>query len=350
MLQTRVVPFIKVIFSHDYYRDGSMKGLQIVPTPLTVNIMRKTGLFGRQRGNEYQLGYTVGKTNRRLEDDDEVIPLVFSLNTTNANFQSISEVPLYLPGEKVFYFTNREKTKSTAEKPTSLTTDESPTVGVQDLYQVRGTLLSLTAESGKIKVGLPTGKTIAQSEEASNGKSVLQVNLSRYAPDLLTVETEGNEPEKFYCAGARMNFNFGMLHLCADKGMLSADTTKAEQPLYLYRVHFEARKVFFRYYFLSERINEMSDIKITHSEFEISFTASAEKKTLTDGSTALAVISDRPLPLLEVRKGSFQASFIRDSESGRRINITLPDPDPGRIRGEGRGEKQKLFSDVYVYV
>lgn len=332
-MQSEIKIFLKVTFFHSFYENKKMRNLVFRPTPQTVQFMRKAGLYSRTQGNELMIGCNLAKTPLFFDENTKQIMLVFRLNNSNPYFQSISDIPIYPPNEHTFYFDNL-----TNEEKLQLTKNTSGIVSEKDLFKVGSPLIDLTQSQEEInKISMPNSEIIYPNDSPNTNES--HVNLSPYLPNLFNI-TKENTTENIYCFSNPMTHHFGMLHLYFDKEMLSET--------HEYEINFAHRHTYWRYYFIGEKITEQTDISIENQNNNTPFALSDTMKILRNGQQARTAISTKPIAQIEKQYSHFQASIVLDIESGKRITITLPNPDPSRLSGEKVGEELRLYSDIYV--
>lgn len=350
----KVISFIKVTWTHLFYKGGIMKDLTVMPTAQTAKFMQKAGLFCKMKLNELEIACNPNRIKLFLEDESLKILLTFEIKNSNPYFQGISDIPMYLPHKNLFYFNNLNKVITKDDEPIQLAKAASKLVSHKDLFEIKSIQFQFKTEGeartsiGNIKISNPLGEVLGEyKKEAEPKPDIFRINLQQHAPDLFTIEQEDTEEkEEAYCFASVMSHSFGRLHIYIDKTML-VEEAEVSNTKNNFQIQFSNRKTLWRYYFIGDRLNNKSDILITHPEYDISFKP-AKPATLNNGIPAWKVISTQPIPLLEESKHNFSASLILDAESGRRENILLPNPDLANVRGEGR-EQAKKFILIFTY-
>ena len=349
-MNNQITPFIKVSFKHLFFSTENMRDIQIAPTQKTAILIKNIGLFFKVGSADMMLGYSE-KTMQYLEDDPSKIMLVFVIKNENPHFQNYTQVTRFIPDEKVFYFDNLNKEVN--ENNLTLLHD-GDYVEDENLIELRNPKYEMKLEEGATEIVILDqleNEIIKYELEGDENLEKIPIYLEEVAPGFFHLIQNNEKYSSVYIADPSVGNNFGMLHLFFDLEMLE-DQEFAEDNMikWNYEIRFLNRVTYWRYYFINDTFNGAPSFEITHTEEDIVFSLSEEKKQLINGGEAWVMISQTPIPVKEKYSHHFSVTFKTKSESGREVTVELPNADMTRIRRELKDGKEIMYSDMYIYL
>jgi len=337
MSSSKITTLINIKVSHLFFQSGKMKGWNIASTISTRKLMRKSGLFFKHKGIETTIGFTHIKTAEFLENHKTALSLDFIITIPNPYFQNFTKIPLFSPVEKYLYFKNWKDANSGNNG--SITVGHNPTI-----------------------ISKFTNQFLHQTPSVN-------------AEDLFSKSEDFTKLYPSYSSS-----NIGIINLKINKELLTGAEEENFQP-YQYKIHFEARKTIWRYFFLNNKQGLYENIKISDDtnmkKKEEELHTSKGDYRLSDGNVVKGYSLTKPRALKEYYPDNLKAELVKKVKMQAKIRVnefatltrsitangkTIPERNnnpkiilPNATEQTTRGIKTangtvQMYSDIYVYM
>lgn len=141
--------------------------------------------------------------------------------------------------------------------------------------------------------------------------------------------------------------SIGLVRLHIDAASLIPDSD-GNIPSKQYEIRFETRAVKWRYFLISDQLDESYSMVITHPQSSFS---AFEKKQLVTGQGAWCSTSENTIPLHDQFTGQVSLDIQKDDMPALGTPISLPNVSAESIKGEAMPDGSvELFADMYVYL
>lgn len=388
-----------VTVSHTYYTQdsGLCPDFQVVPTQATAKLMATLGLAFKSERAGFSVFYQTEMLNgifdylRREEQADPMnrgfwSRLTFLMKVVNPEFVGVTALPLCLTEARAnLYGCNLE-----AHLPDRPVVEEFEGMALlapgdfmhgDALYELIGNELDLTIPpeakrvtvsdiSGAVVLFWPNTPDEKLLDESAGEKHVI-IDLSTLPHDLYTIALED---AKFRPIVIKDRYPFTKLYVPPDGGsmalldMLFTKPDRKKKGLYpippmfgktnppadkcgelRYRLSFEARRTYWRYYVVSQVPGRLAGLKIEGPGAQ--FGEQAKPVKLPDGSRARLFTTDTALPLRQKSAQRFQLTGSRRDPGGQdnailRLRLPVAPPAPVWPADESAAGTSEMF--VYV--
>jgi hypothetical protein len=355
-IQTKYSLLMKVNFLHDYFIEGALKNIEIVPDNMTKLMLKQYQLKAAQEGSALVLGY--GKSvsdHSAIADLKNPIKLSFWVKINDPNFLNYTAIPFEF-GNHIYHFTNRPNDKLEDEYG-NLSSDEF--VSESDRLPISGAVLDYRLDEAQenlmVEVANELGEIVFE-RRYKGMTSVCSLNLSQEPAGKYTLLLDGLEEFSFYVAPDGAKNIFGVVDIYIDpKDKSPFSLFENSQPVQKkqYNVHFRARAVKWKYI-----ISETNANNPQHSEHEIYDNSKTEKEqkftdaqnlVLDNGNKAVVFSTSTPVAFREIQEQKFKIKTLR-GKSGVEWITDLPNASAKSMLKVENNSKKDFFSEIMVYL
>lgn len=289
-MRTDYLRIFDIRIYHDFFKDGMYSDLSFIPDGKTMLLFKKYRLFWRSEGNHHYLftGKTAGEAPT-LAYASEELNLRFRLESKTPFFYNITELPYPENFSTILTF-NTLETATSSEEPALL----SVTMGERI--------------AGEDRPALPVS-AIGYLDVTIGGKQANAIPLPKPVSD-------------------------------------------EEERVWKYRIHFESRKITWRYYIINRRTQAIRQMELSDGVNPLPFRGGDTVPLRSGHESAVSILLDEAPRLSEAPDMKPMLIVKEDTESGaeRILKFQLPTPDYRRITPEGHGENQRTYADMYFYL
>jgi hypothetical protein len=355
-IQTKYSLLLKVNFLHDFFIEGALKNIEIVPDNMTKLMLKQYQLKAAQEGSALVIGY--GKSvsdHSAIADLKNPLKLSFWVKVNDPNFLNYTAIPFEF-GNHIYHFTNRPNDKLEDEYA-NLSSDQY--VSETDRLPISGAVLDYrldeAQENLKVEVANELGEIVFE-RQYKGMTSVCSLNLSQEAAGKYTLLLDGLEEFSFYIAPDGAKNIFGVVDIYIDpKDKSPFSLFENSQPVQKkqYNVHFRARSVKWKYI-----ISETNANNPQHSEHEIYDNSKTNKEqkftdaqniVLENGNKAVVFSTSTPVAFREIQEQKFKIRTLR-GKSGVEWVTDLPNPSAKSLLKVENNSKKDFFSEIMVYL
>ena len=355
-IQTKYSLLLKVNFLHDFFIEGALKNIEIVPDNMTKLRLKQYQLKAAQEGSALVIGY--GKSvsdHSAIADLKNPLKLSFWVKVNDPNFLNYTAIPFEF-GNHIYHFTNRPNDKLEDEYA-NLSSDQY--VSETDRLPISGAVLDYrldeAQENLKVEVANELGEIVFE-RQYKGMTSVCSLNLSQEAAGKYTLLLDGLEEFSFYIAPDGAKNIFGVVDIYIDpKDKSPFSLFENSQPVQKkqYNVHFRARSVKWKYV-----ISETNANNPQHSEHEIYDNSKTNKEqkftdaqniVLENGNKAVVFSTSTPVAFREIQEQKFKIRTLR-GKSGVEWVTDLPNPSAKSLLKVENNSKKDFFSEIMVYL
>jgi hypothetical protein len=355
-IQTKYSLLLKVNFLHDFFIEGALKNIEIVPDNMTKLMLKQYQLKAAQEGSALVIGY--GKSvsdHSAIADLKNPLKLSFWVKVNDPNFLNYTAIPFEF-GNHIYHFTNRPNDKLEDEYA-NLSSDQY--VSETDRLPISGAVLDYrldeAQENLKVEVANELGEIVFE-RQYKGMTSVCSLNLSQEAAGKYTLLLDGLEEFSFYIAPDGAKNIFGVVDIYIDpKDKSPFSLFENSQPVQKkqYNVHFRARSVKWKYV-----ISETNANNPQHSEHEIYDNSKTNKEqkftdaqniVLENGNKAVVFSTSTPVAFREIQEQKFKIRTLR-GKSGVEWVTDLPNPSAKSLLKVENNSKKDFFSEIMVYL
>jgi hypothetical protein len=355
-IQTKYSLLLKVNFLHNYFIEGALKNIEIIPDNMTKIRMNQYHLKSAQEGSGLVVGYGKSVTNHSaIGDLKEPLKLTFWVKINDTNFLNYTAIPFEF-GNHIYHFTNRANDKL-EEEYGNLSSDQF--VSVADRLPISGSVLDYRLEEAQenllVEVANELGEIVFE-RQYKGMTSVCSLNLSQEPAGKYTLLLDGLEEFSFYVAPDGAKNVFGVVDIYVDpkdKSPFSLFENDLPVKKKEYNVHFKARAVKWKYIVCETNVNNPQ-----HSEHEIYDNSKTDKEqkftdaqnlVLENGNKAVVFITSTPVPFREIQEQKFKIRTLR-GKSGVEWVTDLPNPLAKSMLKVENNSKKDFFSEIIVYL
>ena len=353
----------QVALKHGFYAGGKCRNMVLEPTASTAGLMNRYELKWKADAKGYFLAY--GREVTRpipLAFAAKPLCLRFLLNCSDPYFFNITAIPFFKINKEILYFNNLSTTVP-GDQPSSLSQSEK--VNGTDVLPVYGSMFNIDFPAGNIMVLRNIHNQEVPEFIGQDGKKIDWIKRSEepslpdqfqitgvLSPGKYAMDT-GQEPLKwFYYSPERLTpGTLGIVEIYigeSDNNMVPApDRDEATAALAKwFGISFEPRSTLWRYYLMNSKDNkaELQPSEVTDGKSKLAFTI-GPPQILRNGDSAIPVVSDTPITLLEQQVIRPQLKLVKKDEG-----VNLPTPDWQQITPEGKQNDQHVYSDMYIYI
>ena len=355
-IQTKYSLLLKVNFLHDFFIEGALKNIEIVPDNMTKLMLKQYQLKAAQEGSALVIGY--GKSvsdHSAIADLKNPLKLSFWVKVNDPNFLNYTAIPFEF-GNHIYHFTNRPNDKLEDEYA-NLSSDQY--VSETDRLPISGAVLDYrldeAQENLKVEVANELGEIVFE-RQYKGMTSVCSLNLSQEAAGKYTLLLDGLEEFSFYIAPDGAKNIFGVVDIYIDpKDKSPFSLFENSQPVQKkqYNVHFRARSVKWKYVIYETNANNPQ-----HSEHEIYDNSKTNKEqkftdaqniVLENGNKAVVFSTSTPVAFREIQEQKFKIRTLR-GKSGVEWVTDLPNPSAKSLLKVENNSKKDFFSEIMVYL
>ena len=353
-LRYQYTPLFTLKVLHNFYLKQTSDELKLSPTPRTVGLVDKMRFMLKEKDGEFNALFD----NSRLEalgyflNHFDHIKFSFWLYSSNDYFINFTDLPTETT-DSILYFNNLEprpdqngefflhdtdfinEAQFAPLRPSSfgyLPSKEGAQIEIRDSY-------NQLVQNGVVDPGLK-----------------FQVEVGPSGEGLYKILEDGDENSRFVYPGQNLAKNpLALIEIeLSDeikKEIIAKIQAEEVPPVYKYKIRFEARSTYWKYFIASKYLNGLDQVEIQSPDTDISFTG-PEEVTLVNGDKAFSFLSEKVLPLQEFPQHVFQLKKGNGpGESGGRMLLDrLPVPSVQSIIPESRSNGSKIFSEIFVYL
>lgn len=355
-IQTKYSLLLKVNFLHDYFIEGALKNIEIVPDNMTKLMLKQYQLKAAQEGSGLVVGYGKSVSDRSaIADLKKTLKLSFWVKINDTNFLNYTAIPFEF-GNHIYHFTNRPNDKLEDEYG-NLSSDEF--VSVADRLPISGSVLDYRLEEAQenllVEVANELGEIVFE-RQYKGMTSVCSLNLSQEPAGKYTLLLDGLEEFSFYVAPDGAKNVFGVVDIYVDPKDKSAFSLfENELPVQKkeYNVHFKARAVKWKFIVCETNANNPQ-----HTEHEIYDNSKTDKEqkftdaqnlVLENGNKAVVFSTSTPVPFREIQEQKFKIRTLR-GKSGVEWVTDLPNSSAKSMLKVENNSKKDFFSEIMVYL
>lgn len=356
-LQTKYEQFFKVDILHDYFEGGLFPAIEIIPDKMTTLRLKQYQLKAACDGASLIVGFGSGTTaGPSIGQIDKPVKLSFWLKINDQNYLNYTNLP-YEFGDYIYHFTNRD-TDKIEDEFSNLSNDEF--VQEMDRLALSGRMFDYRFEDPmddvEVQVVNELGEVVFE-QQLEGESSMCTVRLDDEDPGKYTLLLDGLDEFSFYLAGDGIKNMFGVIDIYIDKeddGPFSLFTEDGAPVVKKdYNIHFKNRAVRWKYLFLETNMANPQHIEHEiynsgkHSK-NVNFTK-AESVELDDGSMAVMIETEAPLPFLEKQEERFKLRTLRGKSKIEWVT-DLPVPSAKDMLKVNINDKNDVFSEIIVYL
>jgi hypothetical protein len=188
---------------------------------------------------------------------------------------------------------------------------------------------------------------------ASEKRGSMVVDLSHVPYGKYSLEAGKRGRYDFYVAEDASGHQFGMVDIYLDSlgtALLNRDAKDMDDVVkpQVYYMHFQARPTYWRYFFLNYKNSKVAPAAIREENEELEFTPPREGILDSVGAKAFISESTVPLELKDRPQFTLYLERVLGQRSMKDMRLPLPSADKVKpVRTEG---KEKIYSDVFVYL
>ena len=355
-IQTKYSLLLKVNFLHNYFIEGALKNIEIIPDNMTKLRMKQYQLKSAQEGSCIVVGYGKSVSNHSaIGDLKEPLKLTFWVKINDTNFLNYTAIPFEF-GNHIYHFTNRPNDKIEDEYA-NLSSDQF--VSVADRLPIAGAVLDYRLDEAQenllVEVANELGEIVFE-RRYQGSTSVCSLNLSQEPAGKYTLLLDGLEEFSFYVAPDGAKNIFGVVDIYIDpKDKSPFSLFENELPVQKkeYKIHFKARAVKWKYIVCETNVNnpqhsdhEIYDNSKTTKEQKFS---DAENIVLDNGTKAVVFSTLTAVPFKEIQEQKFKIKTLR-GKSGVEWITDLPNPSAKSLLKVENNTKKDFFSELMVYL
>lgn len=339
---------LKLGVTHTFFGDEKPDIFSWQPSSETVRLLNQMGILIRYATDSVLLlaSSAEEESMRKKVQENPTFTLSFAVYSENAYFTHFSQMPLEQKG-KCFYFHNMH-TKSNALHAAEFATDADALPYMAGKYVVGGqkkdSILNLAHSY------LPAQEEITTLE---NGEATAYLSALPFGKYTITSKTK-TEATFLHIAPPAGKTLVGWVDIFIDEKMsaewVQGISTSQKIKAKIYQIKFEARKTFWKYYFISKYLPNLDHTEIESTGNNIPF----EKPTeviLPNGTKATCFESKQAQSLKKKSNLSMQLIRKKDAKGNniRQVLCKVPAPNFEGLRAESRQTDAKIFSEVIIY-
>jgi hypothetical protein len=356
-LQTKYEQFFKVDVRHDYFEGGMFPAIEIIPDKMTKVRLKQYQLKAACDGPSLIVGFgSASSTGPSIAQIDKPVKLSFWLKINDQDFLNYTNVP-YEFGDYIYHFTNRDEDKIEDE---FANLSNSQYVEEMDRLPLTGRMFDYRFEDPMDDVEVQVTNELGEVvfEQQMEGEATMcTIRLDDADPGKYTLLLDGLDEFSFYLAGDGIRNMFGVIDIYIDKeddGEFSLFTEDGNPVLKKdFNIHFKNRAVRWKYLFLET--NMANPQHIEHEIYnsgksggDVKFTK-AEEVELDDGSMAVMIETEGPVPFKEKQEERFKLRSLRGKSKIEWVT-DLPVPSAKSMLKVNINDKNDVFSEIIVYL
>jgi hypothetical protein len=355
-IQTKYSLLLKVNFLHDFFIEGALKNIEIVPDNMTKLMLKQYQLKAAQEGSALVIGY--GKSvsdHSAIADLKNPLKLSFWVKVNDPNFLNYTAIPFEF-GNHIYHFTNRVDDKLEDEFA-NLSSDQFVTEN--DRLPLSGALMDYRLDEAQenllVEVANELGEVVFE-RRYQGITSVCSLNLSQEPAGKYTLLLDGLEEFSFYLAPEGAKNIFGVVDIYIDpKDQSAFSLFENEQPVKKkeFKVHFRSRAVKWKYVIVETNVNnpQHSDHEIYDNSktTKVQKFSDAENIVLDNGTKAVVFSTLTAVPFKEIQEQKFKIKTLR-GKSGVEWITDLPNPSAKSMLKVENNTKKDFFSELMVYL
>lgn len=352
-IQTKYEQLCSVKVLHDYFKEGTAQGIEIIPDSLTKLRLKQYNLKSAPEGSGLVIGYGASAHGPAIAGLEKPIKLTFWMKINDQHFLNYTDIP-YEFGNFVYHFTNKDTDKMDDEHA-NLSSDQY--VKEIDRLPLAGAVLDYRFEDPMEDVEVQVVNELGEVvfERQYKGEiNVCTLNLSQEPAGKYTLLLDGIDEFSFYLAPEGAKGVFGVIDIYidpTDNGAFSlfddeGNPVKRKE----FNIHFKARAVKWKYIFM-----ETNPANPQHSNYEVydnnkgNNFSSAEETVIENGASAFIVNTQEAIPFREAQEEKFKLRTLR-GKSGIEWITDLPNASAKSMLKVEKNEKNHIFSELIVYL
>ena len=333
--------------THTFFGDEKPNIFSWQPSTETVRLLNQMGILIRYTTDSVLLLASSAEEEamRKKIQENPSFTISFALYAENSYFKHFSQMPLEQKG-KCFYFQN---TKSNFLHTTEFASEADilpylvgkAVVGEQK----KESILNLAHSY------LPTQEDITTDEQ---GNAIAYLSALPFGKYTFASKTK-TEATFLHISPIASKTLVGWVDIFIDEktsaewvqGISTSQKIKTKS----YQIKFEARKTFWKYYFISKYLPNLDNTEIESTGNNIQF-EKPQEVVLPNGMKATCFETKQALPIKKKSNLSMQLVRKKDAKGNniRQVLCKVPAPNFEGLRAESRQTDAKIFSEVIIYV
>jgi len=326
---------------HSYYRKGIARDVKLKPTNATLQTVRNLGLqMFVSPENHITILYNTKLESGTIDALKEGGKFTFRLEVNHPLFFNFTDIPDIIE-EQILLLTNlNENDKQLLTKGNQISPEDIVDVG-NELETIE-----ITKDASTIKLTDIHENTVFEEtcqppvyfmNLRDDGEGYYQFHLNDEIIGSYYIQKNNNP-----CLGM-VELHFGE-HVPVANNPLTAENRIESK---IFKINFEARKTFWKYYFINQNENNYNQYTITDASLPLTF-SNEGKVELFNGQEAELLVAEEPLSLKEAPETNFRLNMKKNGK-GINFQMNLPNASVEIIKPHLE-EKSKVYSEIFVYL
>jgi|GEM_PF-2446249 hypothetical protein len=296
--------------SHDYFKDGELKGMSIEPTLETKIWLRNNRFIYRPTKSGFVIGYLAKDGGKLFGKGIDKEKMSFLISTTDNYFDTYTAYDFRKMNE-IIYLCNENKGNHLSKSAVISNEDKCPCLPNSFIYNF--------SKINDNKATVIKDYTMSDVWESSEHQGKTQINLSAEVSGLYHVMEGKKEIQSFYMLPKSPRGLIAVVDLYVKHLPKEKETN--------YEIKFGAPEAVWRYYFVKYKASTIYErVKIEATKKDIDFSFSTPKQvTIHTGDEAIMIESKKPIIIKENIPFRFQLKAFKKNTQ-ERVTIQLPNP------------------------
>ena len=355
-LSSRHTELCDIRLKHDYFKDGYLANVELIPEEETVFNMRRMHILYRVDKRGITLGYRLGEGASNLQRLKKPLRLSFWIKSNDTAFLNYTDIP-YDFSPQIYYFNNKyEEKNENGTKNLSLATQVSAEDRLPITAQVMKFEYAFPFLDAHIVVKDEFGE-IAFEQQQDGMHEYVHINLQGEVAGRFFLYIDGELEHTFYLVPASAGKVIGVIDVFIDPKDESTYSFFENGYNLLrqeYAIYFKNRDIKWRYLIVENgpvqihSDHQILDARRGRNVEAIEF-QNPREIVLENGVKAIEIFTKHPIPLKETQEEKFKLRTRKGKAKVESI-VDLPTASARSNFKTNFENKYEVFSELLVYL